>query len=180
MVKTGMGSATFDTTSTVTGGTLTIAAGALNTYSGGTNINAGTLTVSGVTGTAANLQIQSLNSAIVGTTTSVNNLTVANSAASGTTLTIAANPAVAINAAQAAFDLRQEAERMERLEVEILFGVFNLHNHQVCMPVIPDAEVADENVGLAQAPTNPEEFKALAIRMAELLRTKALKPGNLA
>ena len=47
--------------------------------------------------------------------------------------------AVALNAAQAAFDLRQEVEKAAKWEIEVLFGVFNLHNHQVSMPVVPDA-----------------------------------------
>ena len=80
--------------------------------------------------------------------------------------------AVAINAAQSAFELRQEVERAAKWEIEVLFGVFNLHNHQVSMPVIPDAPVADESVHLAYAPTNPREFKALAIRIAKLLKDK--------
>jgi carbonic anhydrase len=80
--------------------------------------------------------------------------------------------AVALNAAQSAFDLRQEVERAGKWEIEVLFGVFNLHNHQVSMPVIPDAPVADQNVRLSYAPTNPREFHALAIQMAQLLKVK--------
>jgi carbonic anhydrase len=86
--------------------------------------------------------------------------------------------AVALNAAQAAFDLRQEVERAGKWEIEVLFGVFNLHNHQVSMPVIPDAPVSDENVHLAYAPTNPREFKALAQQMAQLLKVKYLPTPN--
>jgi carbonic anhydrase len=80
--------------------------------------------------------------------------------------------AVALNAAQAAFDLRQEVEKAAKWEIEVLFGVFNLHNHQVSMPVVPDAPVADENVHLSYAPTNPKEFKALSIQMAQLLKPR--------
>jgi carbonic anhydrase len=86
--------------------------------------------------------------------------------------------AVALNAAQAAFDLRQEVERAGKWEIEVLFGVFDLHNHQVSMPVIPDAPVSDENVHLAYAPTNPREFKALAQQMAQLLKEKYLPTPN--
>jgi hypothetical protein len=37
------------------------------------------------------------------------------------------------------------------------------------MPVDPSAQRADENVRLAQAPTNPKDFHALAVGMAEIL-----------
>jgi carbonic anhydrase len=78
--------------------------------------------------------------------------------------------AVCINAAQAAFDLRLEVERAAKWEIEVLYGVHNIRNHQVCMPVDPLALRSDENVRLSQAPNNPKEFRALAIQMAELLK----------
>jgi carbonic anhydrase len=78
--------------------------------------------------------------------------------------------AVCINAAQSAFDLRQEVERNAKWEIEVLYGVHNIRNHQVCMPVDPNADRSDENVGLARSPSNPTEFRNLAIRMAELLK----------
>lgn len=78
--------------------------------------------------------------------------------------------AVGLNAAMAAFDLRQEVERMAKWEIEVLYGVFSLHNHQVSMPYDPGAPPSDDNVRLAYAPANPREFHALAIQMAELLK----------
>ncbi|MBX6311503.1 MAG: carbonic anhydrase [Isosphaeraceae bacterium] len=78
--------------------------------------------------------------------------------------------AVCVNAAQAAFDLRQEVERAAKWEIEVFYGVHNIRNHQVCMPVDPLAPRSDENVRLAPAPNNPKEFRALAIQMAELLK----------
>lgn len=78
--------------------------------------------------------------------------------------------AVCINAAQAAFDLRQEVERNGKWEIEVLYGVPNIRTHQVCMPVDPNAALSDENVRLAHAPTNPTEFRTLAMHMAEILR----------
>jgi carbonic anhydrase len=77
--------------------------------------------------------------------------------------------AVCINAAQSAFDLRKDVERNGKWEIEVLYGVYNIRNHQVCMPVDPSAQRADENVRLAQAPTNPKEFHTLAVQMAEIL-----------
>ncbi len=78
--------------------------------------------------------------------------------------------AVALNAAQAAFDLRLEVERAGKWEIEVLFGVFNLHNHQVNMPVNPGQPTSPENVNLAFAPTNPRDFNALGVQMAEILK----------
>jgi carbonic anhydrase len=79
--------------------------------------------------------------------------------------------AVCINAAQAAFDLRQEVERAAKWEIEVLYGVHNIRTHQVCMPVDPRAPRGDQNVRIAQAPATPREFHALAIQMAEILKT---------
>ena len=77
--------------------------------------------------------------------------------------------AVCLNAAQAAFDLRLEVERAAKWEIEVLYGVFNLATHQVCMPVDPSASLSDDTVHLAYAPTNPKEFSALASQIAEIL-----------
>ena len=81
--------------------------------------------------------------------------------------------AVCLNAAQAAFALRQEIETAGRWEIEVLYGVYNLSNHQVSMPNDPTAPPSDANVRLAQAPTNPRDFQVLARQMADLLRTPA-------
>ena len=77
--------------------------------------------------------------------------------------------AVCINAAQAAFDLRQEVERNGKWEIDVLYAVHDIRNHQVCMPVYPGMVRKDENVRLAQSPTNPTEFRSLAREMAQLL-----------
>jgi carbonic anhydrase len=81
--------------------------------------------------------------------------------------------AVSINAAQAAFDLRQEVERNGKWDIEVLYGVHNIRNHQVCMPVDPHAQRSDDNVRIASAPTNPHEFSSLAKHMAEILKPNA-------
>jgi carbonic anhydrase len=86
--------------------------------------------------------------------------------------------AVCVNAAQAAFDLRLEVERAQNWEIEVLYGVFSLRNHQVSMPVDPRAPINPENVNLAYAPTNPREFSALAVRMADLLRPASCEPAD--
>ena len=84
--------------------------------------------------------------------------------------------AVCVNAAQSAFGVRQEVERAAKWEIEVLYGVFSLLNHQVSMPLTPSANVAADNVNLAYAPTNPKEFNSMAVRMAELLRPKEASP----
>lgn len=87
--------------------------------------------------------------------------------------------AVCLNAAQSAFDLRQEVERNAKWEIEVLYGVHNIRTHQVCMPVDPTAPRSDENVRLAHAPGNPMEFHNLAIQMADLLKKpKAVTNGG--
>jgi carbonic anhydrase len=78
--------------------------------------------------------------------------------------------AVGLNAAQAAFSLRQEVELAGRWEIEVLYGVYNLFNHQVSMPNDPVAPPSDQNVRLELAPTNPRDFRSLALEMAEILK----------
>jgi carbonic anhydrase len=80
--------------------------------------------------------------------------------------------AVCLNAAHAAFDLRQVVAGAGR-NIEVLFGVYSLHTHQVSMPVNPRAAIAPENVNLAVAPAHPQEFHDLARRVAELSKPRA-------
>ena len=80
---------------------------------------------------------------------------------------------VCINAAQSAYQLRQEVERLGKREIEVLYGVHNIRTHQVSMPVDPSAPRSDGNVRLAHAPSEPLEFHALAVRLAELLKPKS-------
>jgi carbonic anhydrase len=84
--------------------------------------------------------------------------------------------AVCLNAAQAAFAMRQELELSGRWEIEVLYGVYNLYNHQVRMPNNPLAPPTEENVCLAHAPSNPKAFHALAVQMAEILQPMAGSP----
>ena len=79
---------------------------------------------------------------------------------------------VCLNTAQAAFALRQEIELAGKWEIEVLYGVYNLFNHQVSMPHDPHAPATDPNVRLALAPTNPREFQSLALKMAEILKPR--------
>ena len=84
--------------------------------------------------------------------------------------------AVCLNAAQASYDVRLEVERAGKFEIEVLYGVYNLFNHKVSVPVDLHRQDDAPN-GLAYAPTNPREFRTLAVRLAEKLlieREKAL------
>ncbi len=79
--------------------------------------------------------------------------------------------AVCLNAAHAAYDLRQVVAGSGR-NIEVLYGVYSLHTHQVSMPVNPRSAIAPENVNLAVAPAHPHEFGDLACRVAELSRQR--------
>jgi carbonic anhydrase len=84
--------------------------------------------------------------------------------------------AVAVNTAQAAYDLHVEVERAGKWEIEVLYGVYNLFTHQVCMPPDPKSRPELNLTNLAHAPTNPREFNALAVLMAERLRPASMTP----
>jgi carbonic anhydrase len=78
---------------------------------------------------------------------------------------------VCVNAAMVAFDIRQTIELTRKWDIEVLYGVFNLYNHQVmALPVHPQAASAEGDVRLTYAPTSPREFHTLAVRLAQLLR----------
>jgi carbonic anhydrase len=84
--------------------------------------------------------------------------------------------AVAINAAQSAFDLRQEVETAGKWEIEVLYAVYNTYNHQVSLANHPHSVASDQNVKLAYAPSNPREFREMALKMAQILLPMANTP----
>jgi carbonic anhydrase len=86
--------------------------------------------------------------------------------------------AVCVNAAQAAYDLRQEVERAGKRNLEVYYGVLNILNHQVSMPVDPRAPFSPDAVNLAAAPTSPMQFHDLASQMAEALKPESLRAGK--
>lgn len=80
--------------------------------------------------------------------------------------------AVCLNAAHAAYNLYVEAERSWKSDIQVVFGCYNLHTHQVSMPPASFRlahEDVERPVNLAYAPTHPREFDAMAIQLAELL-----------
>ncbi len=86
--------------------------------------------------------------------------------------------AVCVNAAQAAYDLRQEVKRTGKDNIDVFYGVYNILTHQVSLPVDPRASFSPESGNLAPAPTSPEAFHALATRMAETLRPDSVTAGR--
>ena len=80
---------------------------------------------------------------------------------------------VALNAAQAAFALRQAIELAGHWEIEVFYGVYNLSNHQVSMPNDPYTPPSDGTINLA-ARFNPREFQQLGLKMAEILKARVL------
>lgn len=79
--------------------------------------------------------------------------------------------AVCMNAAQTAYNLHLEVEKAGKWEIEVLYGVYNLFTHRVALPIgdSPDSQ----DVSLAYAPTNPRDFKTLAVQIAEVLKPMA-------
>jgi carbonic anhydrase len=74
--------------------------------------------------------------------------------------------AVCVNTAQAAYDLHVEVERAGKWEIEVLYGVYNLFNHQVSMTHDITKGTYDAGTHLAIAPTNPREFNTVAVQAA--------------
>ena len=79
----------------------------------------------------------------------------------------------ALNAAQAAYDLRLEVERAGKWEIEVLYSIYDTRTHRVNMPFDPSTGQPTTDIGLAKAPTNPRDFTNLAVQIA-----KTLKPGD--
>jgi carbonic anhydrase len=77
--------------------------------------------------------------------------------------------AVCLNAAHMAFTLRQQVEAEGQWDIDVLFGVYDIRTHQVCMPVLPRGSTEPGEVNLAPAPTHPREFPELAARLAIIL-----------
>ncbi len=86
--------------------------------------------------------------------------------------------AVCVNAAQGAYDLRQEVERTGTRNLDVFYGVYNIQTHQVSMPVDPRAPYDPSAVNLAPAPTDPRQFHDLAVQMAQTLTRGPHAPGK--
>lgn len=74
--------------------------------------------------------------------------------------------AVAVNAIQSAFNLRQELERGGKQAIKVVYGVFDLVTHRVWTAPRADAKATFREVILADAPGTLAEFEELAERVA--------------
>lgn len=73
--------------------------------------------------------------------------------------------AVYVNAAQAAYNLRLEVNKLGKTDIKVLYAVFDLATHRIW--TVPEhMSVATTDVKLADAPATLEDFEELAIRMA--------------
>lgn len=78
--------------------------------------------------------------------------------------------AICLNAAHGAYMLRQQVQLAKQKHIDVVFGVYDVSSHQVCMPVFPGVAPDPAHVDLAPAPRNPREFSALATELARRLR----------
>jgi carbonic anhydrase len=78
--------------------------------------------------------------------------------------------AVAINAAQSAYDLRLDVERAGKTGVQVLHGVYDTATAKVSAPSGPALPHDSAKTQLAYAPTNPRDFHELAVALARASR----------
>jgi len=70
---------------------------------------------------------------------------------------------VALNACLAAFALRQE---LDRPDLRVLFGSYDLASRSVRLPIAPRQRSARPEIGLFPPPASDADFRALAVRLA--------------
>lgn len=78
--------------------------------------------------------------------------------------------AVALNAAQSAFELQQAVDRAGKPRIDVLYGVHDIVTQVVTAPTAFDASPPADTPSLAPAPGDPAEFQTLAVRMAQSLK----------
>ena len=79
--------------------------------------------------------------------------------------------AVCLNAASAAHSVRAANDRIRHADVRVLYGVYDLRSHHVCMPPLcTHVPERDTLINLADAPKDSAEFEALAREMAVRLK----------
>jgi carbonic anhydrase len=85
---------------------------------------------------------------------------------------------VCLNAAHMAFALRQQVEAAAKWDIEVLFGVYDIRTHQVCMPLHPPEVLDPANVNLARAPGHPRDFDQLAVEVVTARRPPDRPPRS--
>ena len=74
---------------------------------------------------------------------------------------------VALNAAASAHSIRVANESIRKADIRVIYGVYDLHSHHVCMPPIGLHDHSlDLPIHLADAPTDVSEFDLLAKELA--------------
>lgn len=87
--------------------------------------------------------------------------------------------AVYVNAAQAAYNLRLEVDRLGKSDIKVVYAVFDLASHRIW--TVPEhMGVATTDVKLADAPATLDDFEELSLRMAIRMAKKSgkLKPKS--
>ncbi len=74
--------------------------------------------------------------------------------------------AVAINAIQSAYHLRQELEREGKSAIKVVYGIFDLVTHRVWTAPRGEAKATYRETILAEAPASLAQFEELAVRIA--------------
>jgi carbonic anhydrase len=85
--------------------------------------------------------------------------------------------AVAVNAMQSAYQLREALAREDRQEVQVVYGIFDLVTHRVWTAPPADTRATYREVTLADAPGRLAEFEELAIRFAIRAAKRTAKKG---
>jgi carbonic anhydrase len=74
--------------------------------------------------------------------------------------------AVAVNALQSAYYLRQEMQQIGRGDVEVVYGIFDLVTHRIWTAAPSDPKKTMREVVLAEAPATLQQFEEAAMLMA--------------
>jgi carbonic anhydrase len=85
--------------------------------------------------------------------------------------------AVFVNAAQAAYSLRLEMTALGRPEIRVVYGVFDLLTQRVW--AIPEVLGSTTEPGLAEAPSNLDDFEQLALRIGLRVTRRTAAGGKL-
>ena len=79
--------------------------------------------------------------------------------------------AVCLNAAAAAHSIHVANHRIRHADVNVIYGVYDLHTHHVSMPPVGlHPKETQAAINLAAAPTDPGEFEVLARTIAASFR----------
>jgi carbonic anhydrase len=86
--------------------------------------------------------------------------------------------AVCLNAAHTAMAIQQEVEAGGHTGIDVLYGVYDVRIHQVCMPTLPYGMGNGDQVNLAHAPRSAEDLAAVAKEIATHLKPNASAAGT--